>query len=216
MSKLLGAAAATLIVVSAGSADAAQFYNFNLTGELMSELGQGPIEDVNTGVDANFSVGETITLSARISSDNVIKWGDTGYSVAFFTWGSAPAGESWKITGEGLTWNTADDIYDGDPVFSRTYLVERPDDVYEESTVYFGAPAVIFSGKKVVGVVGYLGPLSSTRAVLRLGSYASGSDNIIRSEIDGSVRQVGSYRQTLSDQFTLEAGNGLYNNLYNS
>ncbi len=73
MSKMLGAVAATLVAVSAGSADAAQFYNFNLTGTLMSELGQGPIEDINTGVDPNFSVGETINLSARIRSDNIVK-----------------------------------------------------------------------------------------------------------------------------------------------
>ncbi|CAN7425442.1 PEPxxWA-CTERM sorting domain-containing protein [Phenylobacterium sp. LjRoot164] len=216
MSKMLGAVAAALVVVSAGSADAAQFYNFNLTGTLVSELGQGPIEDINTGVDPNFAVGETINLSARISSDNIVKWGDTGYSVAFFSWGSAPAGESWNITGEGLTWNTGDDIYDGDPVFTRDYSIERSGGGSEFSTAYYGAPAIVFADGKVVGVVGYLGPLTSTRPVLRLGSYVSGFESYYNTEVDGPVLFDSSYYQSLSDQFTLEAGEGLYNNLYNS
>lgn len=216
MSKLLGAAAAAMIVVAASSADAAQFYNFNLTGTLMSELGQGPIEDVNTGVDANFSVGETITLSARISSDNVIKWGDTGYSVAFFNWGAGPAGESWKITGEGLTWNTADDIEDGYPVYSREYRVYTSDGAPNPPNFYGGAPAIVFAGGKVVGVVGYLSSLDSTRPVLKLGSWVSGYESYSNDEVDGPVEYSWSFRQSLSNQFTLEAGNGLYNNLYNS
>jgi len=216
MSKMLGAMAATIVAVTAGSADAAQFYNFNLTGTLMSELGQGPIEDINTGVDPNFAVGETITLTARISSDNIVKWGDTGYSVAFFSWGSAPAGESWNITGEGLTWVTGDEIYDGDPVFTRDYSIERSGGGSEYSTSFYGAPAIVFAGGKVVGVVGYLGPLTSTRPVLQLGSYVSGSEAYYNTEIDGPVLFDGFYRQSLSNQFTLEAGNGLYNNLYNS
>lgn len=74
----------------------------------------------------------------------------------------------------------------------------------------------MFADGKVVGVVGYLGPLTSTRPVLRLGSYVSGFESYYNTEVDGPVLFDSSYYQSLSDQFTLEAGEGLYNNLYNS
>ncbi|MBA4012220.1 MAG: hypothetical protein C0481_10180 [Phenylobacterium sp.] len=64
--------------------------------------------------------------------------------------------------------------------------------------------------------MGYLGPLTSTRPVLQLGSYVSGYESYFNTEVDGPVQVDGFYRQSLSNQFTLEAGNGLYNNLYNS
>lgn len=153
MLKLFAPLAAAVALFGASAAEAARFYEVQLTGTLVSELGYEPWE-LNTGIDANFSVGDTLTLTARFSESLAQ---DLGGGKVAGLYGLPTAGDQfWRIDGQGLTWRSTDDTLDGFPI--------------EVGGVSYAMPAIFFSGGKVTGLAGELvGP--STRPVLQLDSF---------------------------------------------
>ncbi|WP_374658790.1 PEPxxWA-CTERM sorting domain-containing protein [Phenylobacterium sp.] len=153
MQKILAALTVATVVVGASSASAARYYEVQLTGTLVSELGYEPWQ-LNTGIDPTFSVGDKFSLTARFEESQALDFngGKVAGLYGFPTTGS----QFWRVDAKGLTWRSTDDTFDGFPL-----------DIASGS---YALPAIFFSGGKVTGLAGELvGP--STRPVLQLASF---------------------------------------------
>lgn len=194
MKKMLGAAVAAGVLTFAGSASAAQIYALTLSGTLVSEISSGGV------IDANLTVDDTITLTARFSSERLIEWGTYGYSLAGF-YGLQPTGnEFWRIDAPGgLLWRTQDDIHDGLSFY----------DDYDQPSRTQRIPAIAIQDGKVIGVAGLMSPAgSSARPEIYLGS-STGSGYI---PCPGCSEHFtpGSF----SSAFAVRAPDGMYGNFY--
>jgi len=153
MHKVLAALTAATIVVGASSASAARYYEVQLTGTLVSELGYKPSQ-LNTGIDPTFSVGDKFSLTARFDEALALDFG--GGKVAGLYGLPTSGNQFWRIDAKGLTWQSSDDTLDGFPL-----------DIPSGS---YALPAIFFSGGKVTDLGGELvGP--SNRPVLRLAGF---------------------------------------------
>lgn len=214
MFRTLGAAVAAITLVAAGPALAATKLTFTVKGELVSERGEF-IPGVNTGVDPNLALNNTLTVSASIDASKVVSWG--AYSVAFFSGSPSISGNDWKVTGGGMQWKISDDVDDGFPVYTLENGYYRPDGTFVGDVFYGAAPAIVFANGKVVGLIGNLLPSNSNaRPQLQMGSWVGGSDSYYNDQPGDPIEHFGSHDQSLTHNFTISAGAGVYNNYYNS
>lgn len=123
----------------AGQASAATIYNVTLTGTLTSQ-GAGPD-------DPRLHVGDTVTLTAHLSSDYVVDWGATGYQVAGSVLHTGPgygAVGDWQVAASGYSWGPKDDELDN----------QSPFFTYDGASNDFAlsGPYLVIKDGKVVGV----------------------------------------------------------------
>jgi hypothetical protein len=203
----LGAAlCATGLLLGAGATRAAT-YSFDITGAITSQL--------SAGTDANIAVGDIVHVMAQVDASRVVTWGATGKQVAFLDRHS-PAGTIFDVTLNSLSWRSNADIYDGLEMFQRNVIYHHPNGPPTGSVENFGAPAIVFEGDQVVGLIGYLSASGSSAApVLRMGTNRiNGFENYSYDAAGGLT-----YTSNLSDfatslDFRIEAPEGLYGNFY--
>ncbi len=204
---LRGAACAAVMSLSAFSASALT-YAFDVTGTLTSQM--------TPGADPNIAVGDLVHVSAQVDASRVVTWGSSGYQIAFLD-RNAGAGSIFDISLNGLSWSSSDDIYDGSPLYTRDSRLFDANGVYASTLEGFGAPAIVFSGDQVVGLIGYLSRAGSSDApILSLGTGGVyGFEKFRNFEAGGPVTYQ-SYFSAInpSSNFTIQAGNGLYGNDY--
>ena len=126
----------------AGSAEAAQFYEVTLKGELTKELGFGPWE-LNTGVDQNLAIGDIVTLTARFDASRALHQG--GGFVAGLYGLPTTGDEFWRLEVGSLSWASTTEMFDGFPI-----------DIDDET--FYADPSITFTGGKVTGVSGDMVP----------------------------------------------------------
>jgi len=204
---LRAAACAVVVSLSAYSASALT-YDFDVTGTLTSQ--------VNAGTDPNIAVGDLLHVSAHVDASRVVTWGSSGYQIAFLD-RRAGGDNTFGVTLNGMSWNSSADIYDGAEMYSRAVRVEGAGGVLTNTLEGFGAPAIIFSGDEVVGLIGYMSKSwDSSAPVLRFGTGRVNGFESFRNFEPGGPVTYQSYFSPISPSFnfTVEAGNGLYNNNY--
>ena len=159
---------------------AAAIYTFNVSGTITSQNGtsqNGP------GTYPGLSVGDTVTVSAKVDSRYVLEWGNYGYSVAAAYWNS-----DFMVKAGGVTWISSDDISDAEPTaYIYNYYLDADGNYTGENYVTMSNPAFLFSGHKVSGLAGTLYRDNGATPDLELGS-STGTGSIDR-EIysDGTV-----------------------------
>lgn len=139
-----------------GSAEAARYYEVTLKGALVNELGYSP-SDLNTGIDAHLALGDLVTLTARFSEERVLSQGG-GFIAGLY--GLPTSGdEFWRVDVAGMTWNSANEMYDGWPI-------------YLDDERWYADPSIAFTDGKVTGVSGEMVPTNTdARPVFRLNSF---------------------------------------------
>lgn len=173
----------------------AKTYLIQLSGSLVSQTNSGP--------DQNLAVGSNFTVTARFNDQYFTHWGNNGYSVAGL-YGLPTTGKYFfRIEAPGMTWQSFDEQSDGDPI----YQAFRPTEMNG-----FGAPAIIFNDTGVLGLAGKMTPVViSDRPVLRLGSFVQDGVN---DTYDPDAPYLNFPPAELTNQFSIESPNGLYNNYY--
>jgi len=148
------------------------------------------------GNDPLLKVGDKISLVATFNDASFVKWGDFGYSIAdVYDRGTV------SIDLNGINYSSLDDGLDGQVEFF---------DYYRDGTSYsLVAPAIAFSGKKIIGVSGDLLPVSTTsKPRLTLGYFAAHG---YYEEIDGVVSS-GFSPTSFTSYFNVSGGNYDYGN----
>jgi len=188
--RMSAGAAVVALAVSLGASAAEAGVDFDVYGTVTSQ--------VRPGTDPNISVGDRLHLTAHVSDDRIVKWGDYGYSIAFLYDLPVAGADYFHVDLGRLTWGSRDDFTDGEPWYFR----------YGPNSAFLGGPAIVFNGGEVLGVVGNLFPVGDGPPVLDLGSVAGFG-------VDDLEFGISSFRAPeLSDRFGIGAPNCEYFNCY--
>lgn len=177
-------------------------FNISVNGTITNQNNQ-------TITDANLSVGSSLVLTASFDESLLIPWGDTGYSVAGL-YGLPTSGNAFfRIDAPGLTWQTSDNDNPLPFFYYESNLSDQG-----PIQVHSLQPAIIISGDKVVGIMGYLLPSNGPALSLGSGNINGWYDE---EAINGQLIAKSSYSiPLLSDQFSLDSPYGAYGNQYST
>lgn len=182
---------AVVCMAWAGAAEA-RIATLTVHGQLVSQ-GPGP------EIDPNLSLGDPVTASMSFDPNQAMQLGDTGYYLAKLA--------TLEVSSDGFPMPFLD-IVDGFPFASQWFMTQcvpyDPDcsivDAYQE----IAAPAVIYKGNQVFGLVGASAPSDSAYGPdYDLGSGIDWFGNCIRDSVGAPYVCDGSGIIQLSNQFSI-------------
>jgi hypothetical protein len=203
MKKLAGIAALAAVWGSLFPSTASAMHTVDLTGTIVSQT--------HPGADPNISVGDQLHLQASFNDIAAPVWGSFGYRIAFLY------GSPFSLTLNGLSWPFVNEVNDGFPLYTYNYDVTDAAGNLTERSFGFGAPAVIFQGRKVLGVAGLMVATDSNATpLLDLGSNTGEGEDDFFNDFAGAPIQHASFftPAALSTTFQIRDAQGLYGNTY--
>ncbi len=196
-----------LALLGAATAANAADYHFKLTGTLTEMTHPGyPEWEEEYGFEPPlqiFEVGDKVTFSARVNSDQVVDFGN-GSKVAYF-YASSP-GRIFDLSLGVYAWDPANEYLDGDPVITGIEDLSG-------TLPHLAGPSVLFKDGKILGFAGWLIPAWSVVPLMELGSgYMTGTYDPYG---DGPAWQLRDPETMyVTSSFNVTADPGLYGNRY--